>query len=186
MKKTIEACLLSNNIMDYRVVAQGKTTIPNVDDGEEFELTDVRHRLSCDPFSKFFLCVVFFLFHFSFVFEPVNFLLRRCLFVWSLNKTWRHERPIHIKLILLTPFMAYNIRHLCQLIFFVFQLMQIIFFLILSQMEWFFVFIYFFFLYLNNQLYLLLMKTVIKNDNNNDLCNGFLCSCYVFRNANAV
>lgn len=53
--KPIEICLLSNNIMDYRVVAQGKTTIPNVDDGEEFELTDVRHRLSCDPFS---LCVV--------------------------------------------------------------------------------------------------------------------------------
>lgn len=35
-------CLLSNNIMDYYVVSQGKTTIPNVDDGEELELTDVR------------------------------------------------------------------------------------------------------------------------------------------------
>lgn len=30
--------------MDYHVVSQGKTTIPNVDDGEEFHLTDVRHR----------------------------------------------------------------------------------------------------------------------------------------------
>lgn len=30
--------------MDYHVVAQGKTTIPNVDDGEELILTDVRHR----------------------------------------------------------------------------------------------------------------------------------------------
>jgi hypothetical protein len=34
--------MLSNNIMDYYVVSQGKTTIPNVDDGEECELTDVR------------------------------------------------------------------------------------------------------------------------------------------------
>lgn len=34
-------CNLSNNIMDYYFVAQGKTTIPNVDDGEECELTDV-------------------------------------------------------------------------------------------------------------------------------------------------
>lgn len=41
---TAEDCLLSNNINDYHVVAQGKTTIPNVNDGEEFELTDVRHR----------------------------------------------------------------------------------------------------------------------------------------------
>lgn len=39
-----EYCLLSNNILDYHVVAQGKTTIPHVDDGEEFLLTDVRHR----------------------------------------------------------------------------------------------------------------------------------------------
>lgn len=34
--------MLSNDIMDYHVVAQGKTTIPNVDDGEEMQLTDVR------------------------------------------------------------------------------------------------------------------------------------------------
>jgi hypothetical protein len=34
--------MLSNNIMDYIVVAQGKTSIPGVDDGEELELTDVR------------------------------------------------------------------------------------------------------------------------------------------------
>lgn len=38
-----ESCLLSNDINDYHVVAQGKTTIPGVNDGEEFELTDVRH-----------------------------------------------------------------------------------------------------------------------------------------------
>jgi hypothetical protein len=35
--------MLTNNIMDYHVVSQGKTTIPNVDDGEEMTLTDVRH-----------------------------------------------------------------------------------------------------------------------------------------------
>lgn len=39
----VDICLLSNNIMDYYIVSQGKTTIPNVDDGEEFTLTDVRN-----------------------------------------------------------------------------------------------------------------------------------------------
>lgn len=34
-------CMLSDNIMDYFFVAQGKTTIPGVDDGEECELADV-------------------------------------------------------------------------------------------------------------------------------------------------
>jgi len=34
-------CALSNNINDYYYVSQGKTTIPNVDDGEECQLTDV-------------------------------------------------------------------------------------------------------------------------------------------------
>lgn len=33
--------MLSNDIMDYYIVSQGKTTIPNVDDGEECLLTDV-------------------------------------------------------------------------------------------------------------------------------------------------
>ncbi len=35
-------CLLSNNVYDYRIVSQGKTTIPSVDDASEFEDTDVR------------------------------------------------------------------------------------------------------------------------------------------------
>ncbi|XP_031843689.1 myosin heavy chain isoform X5 [Nomia melanderi] len=35
-----EMCCLSNNIQDYYFVSQGKTTIPNVDDGEECTLTD--------------------------------------------------------------------------------------------------------------------------------------------------
>jgi hypothetical protein len=38
----IDITMLSNNIMDYYVVSQGKTSIPGVDDGEEMELTDVR------------------------------------------------------------------------------------------------------------------------------------------------
>lgn len=35
--------MLSENIMDYMVIAQGKTSIPGVDDGEELTLADVRH-----------------------------------------------------------------------------------------------------------------------------------------------
>ncbi|KAK0095112.1 hypothetical protein PV326_009201 [Microctonus aethiopoides] len=35
-----EMCCLSDNISDYYFVAQGKTTIPGVDDGEECQLTD--------------------------------------------------------------------------------------------------------------------------------------------------
>ncbi|XP_069700208.1 myosin heavy chain, muscle isoform X14 [Periplaneta americana] len=35
-----DMCLLSNDILDYYYVSQGKTTIPNVDDGEEGMLTD--------------------------------------------------------------------------------------------------------------------------------------------------
>lgn len=42
-------CLLSNDIYDYYNVAQGKITIPNVDDGEECLLTDV----SCPTWHDF-------------------------------------------------------------------------------------------------------------------------------------
>ncbi|KAK2581044.1 hypothetical protein KPH14_006089 [Odynerus spinipes] len=35
-----EMCCLSDNVHDYYFVSQGKTTIPNVDDGEECQLTD--------------------------------------------------------------------------------------------------------------------------------------------------
>lgn len=34
-------CFLTDNIYDYYNVSQGKITIPNMDDGEEFALTDV-------------------------------------------------------------------------------------------------------------------------------------------------
>jgi hypothetical protein len=36
-----DMCFLTDNIYDYYNVSQGKITIPNVDDGEEFQLTDV-------------------------------------------------------------------------------------------------------------------------------------------------
>lgn len=36
-----DMCNLSDNIYDYYNVSQGKVTIPNMDDGEEFALTDV-------------------------------------------------------------------------------------------------------------------------------------------------
>ena len=39
---TLDFCLLSDNLMDYFIVSQGKTSIPGVDDGEEMTLTDVR------------------------------------------------------------------------------------------------------------------------------------------------
>ena len=42
-----EICLLSNNIMDYHIVSQGKTTIPSVDDAEEMTFTDVRSQMLC-------------------------------------------------------------------------------------------------------------------------------------------
>jgi len=37
-------CMLSGDMMDYYFQSQGKITIPNVDDGEECALTDVRLR----------------------------------------------------------------------------------------------------------------------------------------------
>lgn len=38
--------MLSNDIYDYYNVAQGKITIPNIDDGEELQLTDVSEKKS--------------------------------------------------------------------------------------------------------------------------------------------
>lgn len=37
-------CFLSDNIYDYYNVSQGKVTVPNMDDGEEFQLADVSGR----------------------------------------------------------------------------------------------------------------------------------------------
>lgn len=41
-----DICNLSNDIYEYTYVSQGKTTIPNVDDGEEFQLTDVSESVN--------------------------------------------------------------------------------------------------------------------------------------------
>lgn len=61
--KLLDQCMLSNNIMDYFIVSQGKTSIPGVDDGEECELTDVRH-----PSTEFFF--IFCEFFFFLIFYP--------------------------------------------------------------------------------------------------------------------
>lgn len=52
-----DMCCLTDNVHDYHFISQGKTTIPNVDDGEELQLTDVRtctwwrcRRVSPAPF----------------------------------------------------------------------------------------------------------------------------------------
>lgn len=37
----LDMCLLTNDVYDYNIISQGKTTIPGVDDGEECTLTDV-------------------------------------------------------------------------------------------------------------------------------------------------
>lgn len=42
----VALCLLSNDVMDYNIVSQGKTVIPGVDDGEEMKLTDVSPELT--------------------------------------------------------------------------------------------------------------------------------------------
>lgn len=41
LNKHSEKSMLSDNILDYVFVSQGKTTIPGVDDGEECQATDV-------------------------------------------------------------------------------------------------------------------------------------------------
>jgi hypothetical protein len=39
-------CNLSNDIYEYNYVSQGKITIPNLDDGEELQLTDVSESVN--------------------------------------------------------------------------------------------------------------------------------------------
>lgn len=92
--KKLDYCLLSNNIMDYRVVAQGKTTIPNVDDGEEFELTDVRHRPVFDPLLLnllFSFCWLLCLFRLTTVFSlptHTHTQAHRCYFKSNKSNKW--------------------------------------------------------------------------------------------------
>lgn len=46
----LEMAYLSNHIGDYPGICQGKTRIAGVNDGEEFELTDVSW---CEPFQSY-------------------------------------------------------------------------------------------------------------------------------------
>lgn len=48
-----EMCSLSDNIYDYYNVSQGKVTVPNMDDGEEFQLADVSfpHPTICNIYT---------------------------------------------------------------------------------------------------------------------------------------
>lgn len=40
----LELCYLGTHISSYPTISQGKTRIPGVNDGEEFELVDVSHK----------------------------------------------------------------------------------------------------------------------------------------------
>lgn len=40
----LELCFLGTHISTYPTISQGKTRIPGVNDGEEFELVDVSHK----------------------------------------------------------------------------------------------------------------------------------------------
>lgn len=44
--RTIEDCMLTSRVSDYPTISNGKTRIPGVNDGEEFELTDVSRPYS--------------------------------------------------------------------------------------------------------------------------------------------
>ena len=57
--KFLDKCMLSNKIMDYYIVSQGKTSIPGVDDGEEMTLTDVRSLTNVDRSSSLHLEIYF-------------------------------------------------------------------------------------------------------------------------------
>lgn len=44
----VETCLLGNHISSYPLISLGKTRIPGVNDGLEFEQTDVSCELTCN------------------------------------------------------------------------------------------------------------------------------------------
>lgn len=46
---------LSNRISDYHFISQGKTRIPGVNDGEQFEITDVSDRVGA---YNFMICLI--------------------------------------------------------------------------------------------------------------------------------
>ncbi|KAE9530670.1 hypothetical protein AGLY_011132 [Aphis glycines] len=61
VKGVKDMCMLSQDIHDYYYVSQGKTTIPGMDDGEEFQLTDVRAYKSVLSSLLLFLELFFFI-----------------------------------------------------------------------------------------------------------------------------
>ena len=78
--------------MDYWFVAQGKTSIPGVNDGEELELTDVRHLLQTYilkqkriPYIETLLSgpiyCIFFFFYISMLSCFIFLGLNRCFFI---------------------------------------------------------------------------------------------------------
>lgn len=48
----LELCLLGSHISDYPTISHGKTRIPGVNDGEEFELVHVSHERKRWPLRK--------------------------------------------------------------------------------------------------------------------------------------
>jgi hypothetical protein len=71
-------CALSNNITDYYYVSQGKTTISNVDDGGECQLTDVSDSVlvAAKCYSKMKSVVVAYNYFYSFGVHCVALLLK--------------------------------------------------------------------------------------------------------------
>lgn len=65
----LEITLLSSRMCDYPTITQGKTRIPGINDGEEFEITDVSYRQeSMCKFKRKFTCKKF-IQHMTFDFE---------------------------------------------------------------------------------------------------------------------
>lgn len=51
----LELCLLGTHISTYPTISQGKTRIPGVNDGEEFELVHVSHKVTSQPMIDLFV-----------------------------------------------------------------------------------------------------------------------------------
>lgn len=56
---SIEYCLLSSHISDYPGISQGKTRIQGVNDGEEFEVTDVSAKYKIIFQSRYRFCIYY-------------------------------------------------------------------------------------------------------------------------------
>ena len=68
-----EECLLSNKVLDYHFVSQGKVTVPSIDDAEDMKFTDVREpRSRLDHQLRRRSFVFLFVFFLSFFFTSGN------------------------------------------------------------------------------------------------------------------